>query len=139
MGGVASVGNLTPGISNGCRILHSWPNSSDTLSAKTEVSVALLSVECISSWAGSLICLSEMCSTQVLGQQVALAVGLEGDPLGKKVLGLLVSVSGASASGISGVIGILEGITTSFSFLSDEVTIGSSLVVPLLHLPYLPL
>ena len=66
--------------------------------------------------------------TQVLGQQVAVAVGLERDPLGKKVLGLLVSVSLASASGISGVIGILEGIATSFLFLSDEVIIGSSAV-----------
>ena len=83
-------------------------------------------------WAGSLICPSEMHCTQVLGQQVAVAVGLEGDPLGKKVLGLLVLVSVASASGISGVIGILEGITTSFSFLSDEVTVGSSAVGPLI-------
>ena len=111
--------------------LHSWPKSSGTLSAKSEVSVALLSVECISSWVGSLICPSEMHCTQVLGQQVAVAVGLEGDPLGKKVLGLLVSVSVASASGISGVIGILEGIATSFSFLPDEVTIGSSAAAPL--------
>ena len=69
--------------------------------------------------------------TQVLGQQVAVAVGLEGDPLGKKVLGLLVSVSIASASGISGVIGILEGIATLFSFLSAEVTVGSSAAVSL--------
>ena len=76
-----------------------------------------------------MICPSEMCCTQVLGRQVAVAVGLEGDPLGKKVLGLLVSVSVASASGISGVIGILEGIATSFSFLSAEVTVGSSAVV----------
>ena len=52
--------------------------------------------------------------TQVLGQQVAVAVGLEGDPLGTKVLGLLVFVSLASASCISGVIGILEEIATLF-------------------------
>ena len=68
---------------------------------------------------------------QVLGQQVAVAVGLDGDPLGKKVLRLLVSVSVASASGISGVIGILEGIATSFLFLSDEVTFSSSAAVSL--------
>ena len=64
--------------------------------------------------------------TQVLGQWVAVAVGLEGDPFGKKVLGLLVSVPVASASCICGVIGILEEIATSFSFLSAEVTVGSS-------------
>ena len=48
-----------------------------------------------------MICPSEMHCTQVLGQQVAVAVGLGGDPLGKKVLGLLVSVSVVSTSGLS--------------------------------------
>ena len=56
--------------------------------------------------------------TQVVSQQVAVAVGLEGEPLGKKVLGLLFSVSVGSALCVSGVTGILGGITTSFSFLS---------------------
>ena len=34
--------------------------------------------------------------THVLGLQVAVAVGLEGDPLGRKDLGLLVSIVSAS-------------------------------------------
>ena len=39
---------------------------------------------------GSFICLSETCCTHVHGVQVAVAVGLQGDPLGRKVQGLVV-------------------------------------------------
>ena len=81
---------------------------------------------------GSFICPSEICCTHVLGLQVAVAVGLGGDPLGKKGLGLLASVSVASVSGMSGVVGILEAIGISFSFLSDDVPIGPSTSAPLL-------
>ena len=68
---------------------------------------------------------------------MAVAVGLEGDPLGRKVLGLIVSVSVVPASGTTGVVGATEvDVTgTSFSFLpqtSDEVSIGPSALVPLL-------
>ena len=67
---------------------------------------------------------------------MAVAVGLEGDPLGRKVLGLLVSVSVVSASGTTGVVGAtdIDVTGTSFSFLpqtSDEVSIGPSVGVPL--------
>ena len=49
------------------------------------------------------------------------AVGLGGDPLGKKVLGLWVSVSVVSASGTTGVASTTEidVAGTSFSFLSQ--------------------
>ena len=62
--------------------------------------------------------------------------GLEGDQLGRKVLGLLVSVSIVSASVTIGVVGAtgVDVTGTSFSFLpetSGEVSIGPSVVVPL--------
>ena len=128
------MGNLTPGISKGCRTLHSWPNSSGILSASTDVSVQPLSVEWVSSWVGSFICPSKTCCTHVLVLQVAVAVGQEGDPLGKKVLGLLVSASVVSASGTTGVVVTTEvDVTgTSFSFLSqtsDDIPIGLSVVL----------
>ena len=44
------MGNLIPGISKGCRTLHSQPNSSGIPSASTDVSVQPLSVEWLSSW-----------------------------------------------------------------------------------------
>ena len=67
---------------------------------------------------------------------MAVAVGLEGEPLGRKVLGLPVSVSVVSALVTTGVVGATEvDITgTSFSFLpqtTDEVSIGPSILVPL--------
>ena len=47
---------------------------------------------------GSLICPSETCCTQVHSLHIVVAVGLEGDPFGRKVLGLLVSPSVVSVS-----------------------------------------
>ena len=105
------------------------------LSACRDVSVQLLSVEWASSRVGPSICPSQICCTHILGLQVAVAVGLEGDQLGKKVLGLLVSVSVVSASGTSRVAGAIGVTGTFFSFIpqtSDEVTVGPSVVVSLL-------
>ena len=127
------MGNLTPGISKDVE-----PSTHDlillVLSGNTDVSVRPLSVEWISSGAGPFICPSEIHCTHVLSLQVAVVVGLEGDPLGRKVLGLLVSV--VSASGTTGVVVTTEvNVTgTSFSFLpqtSDDIPIGPSVVLPL--------
>ena len=79
---------------------------------------------------GSLICPSETCCTHVHGIQVAVAVGLEGDPLGRKVLGLLVSPSVVSVS-----IGVEEttGVFMCSVFppeTSVVVSAGNSVVVP---------
>ena len=65
---------------------------------------------------------------------MAVAVGLEGDPLGRKFVGLLVSVSVVSASGTTGVVVTTEvDVTgTSFSFLpqtSYDIPIGPSVVL----------
>ena len=92
----------------------------------------MISDERASPGVGSFICLSKIHCTHILGLQVAVAVDLGGHPLGKKDLRLLISVSVASVSGTSGVTGTLEAIGTSFSFLSDEVAIGPSAMVPLL-------
>ena len=48
---------------------------------------------------GSFICSSEIHCTHIHGLQVAVAVGLEGDPLGRKVLGLPVPVLGNCRGG----------------------------------------
>ena len=95
--GVSSVGNLTPRISKGCRTLHSGPNSSGKPS-KTRGSNGALFSESPSSLECSSICPSDMHSTHVLGLQVAVAVGLEGNPLGRKVL----------ADGIYGSVGSIS-------------------------------
>ena len=85
VGGVSSVGNLTPGISKGCRTLHLGPSSSGKPS-NTMGSNGALSTELSSSPECSSICPSDTCCTYVRGLQVAVAVGLGGDPLGRKVL-----------------------------------------------------
>ena len=60
---------------------------------------------------GSFICPSEIPCTHVHGLQVAVAVGLEGDPLERKVLGLLVSASLVSvAIGVEEMTGIFKGV-----------------------------
>ena len=87
-------------------------------------------------WVGSFICPSETCCTHVLSLQVAVAVGLQGDPLGGKVLGLLISASIVSASGTTGVVVRTEVDVTGTSFLflpqtSDDILIGPSVVLPL--------
>ena len=82
LGGVSSVGNLTPGISKGCKTLHSGPNSSGRPS-NTRGSNGSLSTELSSSLECSSICPSDIHCTHVRGLQVAVAVGLGGDPLGR--------------------------------------------------------
>ena len=93
MGGVLSVGNLTPGISKGCRTLHSCPKFSGTSSSNKEGSDRLLSVEPVPSGGGPFVHPSETHCTNVHGLQVAVSVGLGGDPLRRNVLGLPASVS----------------------------------------------
>ena len=97
LGGVSSVGNLTPRISKGCKTLHSGPNSSGRPS-NTRGSNGSLSTESSSSLECSSICPSDIHCTHVQGLQVAVAVGLDGDPLGRKVLEDGVSDSAGSVS-----------------------------------------
>ena len=97
LGGVSSVGNLTPGISKGCRTLHSDPNTSGRPS-NTRGSNGSLSTESSSSPECSSICPSDIHCTHVQGLQVAVAVGLGGDPLGRKVLEDGISGSAGSVS-----------------------------------------
>ena len=85
LGGVSSDGNLTPGISKGCRTLHSGPNSSGRPS-NTRGSKGSLSTESSSSLECSSICPSDIHCTYVQGLQVTVAVGLGGDPLGRYIL-----------------------------------------------------
>ena len=84
MGGVLSVGNLTSGISKGCRTLHLHPPFSGTPSSNKKGPDRLLSAEPVPSRGGPFVHPSETCCTCVHGLQVAVAVGLEGDPLGRK-------------------------------------------------------
>ena len=79
---MSSVGILTPGISKGCKTLHSGPNSSGRPS-NTRGSNGALSTESSFSLECSSICPSDIHCTHVRGQQVAVAVGLGGDPLGR--------------------------------------------------------
>ena len=92
---MSSVGNLTPGISKGCKTLHSGPSSSGRPS-NTRGSNGALSTESSSSLECSSICPSDIHCTHVQGLQVAVAVGLGGDPLGRKVLTDGVSRSAGS-------------------------------------------
>ena len=121
--GIVSVGNLTPGSSNGCRTLHSWPNSSGISSGSVSTMDVLLSLELMSSLLGSVICPSVSCCIQVLGLHVAVTVGQDGNPSGKLILELLVPLG--STSRVTGgvvievvvvivVVGI-SGISTSLS------------------------
>ena len=97
LGGVSSVGNLTPRISKGCRTLHSGPNLSGKPS-NTRGSNGSTSTESSSSPECSSICPSDIRCTHVHGLQVSVAVGLGGDPLGRKVLEDEVSGSTGSVS-----------------------------------------
>ena len=85
LGGVSSVGNLTSGISNGCKILHSGPNSSGR-PFMTRGSNVSISSESSSSQDCSSTCPSDILCTHIQGLSVAVAVGLGGNPLGRKVL-----------------------------------------------------
>ena len=65
-----------------------------------------------------------ICCIQVLGQHVAVAVGWDGDPLGKIILGLLVPLGSTSrATGGVVVVAIVVGtLGTSVSSLSQTST-----------------
>ena len=99
-----SVGNLTPGRSNGCKTLHSQPNSSGISSGSVSTIDVLLSLELISYLLGSLVCPSVSCCIHVLGLHVAVTVGRNGDPLGRLILGLLVPLSSTSTVNGGGVV-----------------------------------
>ena len=88
--------NLIPGSSNGCRTLHSQPNSPGISSGSVSTMDVLLSLELASPLLGSLVCLSVSCCIHVLGLQVAVTVGQDGDPLGKLILGLLIPLGSTS-------------------------------------------
>ena len=121
-----SVGNLTPGILKGCRTLHSHPSSSGIPSANKYSSDKLLSAEPVPSQEGSFICPSKTHCTHICGLQVAVTVGLEGDPLGRKVIGLLVSVS--VTVGVAEVTGILIFIVFPSEVTANVSTISSDVV-----------
>ena len=89
---VLSVGNLTPGISKGHRTLQSQPKFSGTSSSNKKGPDRLLSPESVPSGGGTFVQPSETLCTHVHDLQVAVAVGLEGDPLERNILGLPASV-----------------------------------------------
>ena len=90
----------------------------------------LLSAEPVPSQEGSFICLSETHCTHICGLQVAVAVGLEGNPLRRKVLGLLVSVS--VMVGVAEVTGVLRFIVSP-SVVTADFSTGSSDVIVWFH------
>ena len=55
---------------------------------------------------GSLVCPSIICCIQVLGLQVAVTAGWDGDPSGRVILGLLVPIG--STSRMTGVVAAVE-------------------------------
>ena len=111
LGGVVSVGCLTPGSSKGCRTLHSQPKFSGTSSPNDKGGPCRsLSPDSVSSGGGALVHPPEILCTHVHGLQGAIAVGLEGDPLGRKDLGLPIPASAAVV--VVEVVGTVEGIAS---------------------------
>ena len=94
------------------------------LTSKVLISYFLLNQHLLKE--GSFICPSKTHCTHVHGLQVAVAVGLEGDPLGRKVLGLLVSVS--LTVGVAEVTGILRLIVFPPEVSADVSTCNSVVV-----------
>ena len=79
---------------------------------------------------GSLICPSETCCTYVHGLQVAVAVGQEGDPFVRMVLGLLVSLPVVSVSfGAEETTGIFIGSFPPETSVAVVVSTGNAVVV----------
>ena len=74
--------NSTPESQKDAKTLHSGPNSSGRPS-NTRGSNGSLSNESSYSLECSSICPSDICCTHVRGLQVAVAVGLGGDPFGR--------------------------------------------------------
>ena len=118
------LGIFSPGSSKGCKTLHTWPNSSGISSGNVSIADVLLSLELASSLLNSLIWPSVSCCIQVLGLHVAIAVGWDGDPSGKLILGLLVPLG--STSRVTGgvvvavVIGTSGTLVTSLSWTSVD-------------------
>ena len=85
-----------------------------------------------SSLVAALVCPSVICCIQVLGQQVAVTVGWDGDPSGRLILGLLVSIGSTSMT--TGVVAATEVDTsdTSVSSLSQtlvDIPVGLPIVI----------
>ena len=88
------MGCLTPGSSKGCRTPHSEPKFYGTSSSTDKgYPCRSLSPNSVSSDWGALVHPSKILCTHVHGLQVAVTVGLEGDPLGRKDLGLPIPAS----------------------------------------------
>ena len=118
------MGCLTPGSLKGCEILHSSPRFSGTSSSNDEGGAwGLLSTESVSSWGAYLFQPSEILCTHICGLQVAVAVGLEGVPLGGKgleppvpTLVAVVVVEVVRTAGVVVIVGGFYGGTTSSSW-----------------------
>ena len=121
-----SVGNLTPGILKGCRTLHSWPKFSGTSSPSKEGPDRLLSPEPEPSGGGPFVQPSETCCIHICGLQVAVAVGLKGDPLGRNILGLPTSVP--VIVGLAEVVGIVEVMAVAPSVVMAGTSSGGSVI-----------
>ena len=119
-----SVGKLTPGSSKGCRALHSQPKFSGTSSSYKEGSGRLFSPESMPSGGGTFVQPSETLCTHVFGLQVAIAGGLEGNPLGRNILGLPASVPGIVV--VAEVVGIVEVMAVVPSVATVGTSSGSS-------------
>ena len=119
-----SVGNCTPWISKGCRTLHLQPKFSGTSFSNKEGPDRLLSPESVLSRGGTFVQPSETPCTHVHGLQVAVAVGLEGDPLGRNILGLPASVPVMMA--VAEVVGIVEVMAVVRSVATVGTSSGSS-------------
>ena len=104
----------------GCRTLHSLPEFSETPSSNKEGPDRLLSSEPVSSGGGSFVQPSKTHCTHVCGLLVAVAVGLEGDPFRRNILGLPVSVPVTVV--VAEVVGIVEVMAVALS----AVTVGTS-------------
>ena len=78
--------------------------------------MATLSLELVPSGGGPFVQPSEMHCTHVCGLQVAVAMGVEGDPLGRNILGLpasvLVIVVVAEVVGIVEVMAVVPSVVT---------------------------
>ena len=127
LGGVVSVGNLTPGSSKGCRTLHLQPKFFRTSSSiNKEGSCRLLSPDSLPSRGGTCVHPLETLCTPVHGLQVVVAAGLEGDPLGRKYLGLPVSAPVVVVVvEVVGIVDVIAGVEISKG-IRPVVVIGTS-------------
>ena len=96
------------------------PKFSGTSPSNKEGPDRLLSPESVPSWGGTLVQHPETCCTHVHGLQVAVAVGLEGDPLGRNILGLPASVQ------VIVVVAEVVGIVEVMAVVPSVVTVGTS-------------